>query len=157
MRLIDADELQIKIASLSKLARSDAQKSLMGRVLYIIDQMPTITMPQWVRAEERLPEGNKEVLIYLPEYDSVEMAALFTIPSMNLREWAQNEDAYMLDEVSYWMPLPEPPEERYKCRYADDNGVCSKCSANGEIIYCVEGPCPYMLEEARDDGKSKLD
>ena len=23
----------------------------------------------------------------------------------------QNEDAYMLDEVSYWMPLPEPPEE----------------------------------------------
>ena len=42
MRLIDADALQIKIASLSKLARSDAQKSLLGRVLYIIDQMPTI-------------------------------------------------------------------------------------------------------------------
>ena len=111
MKLIDADALQIKIASLSKLARSDAQKSLMGRVLYIIDQMPTITMPQWIRAEERLPERNKEVLIYLPEYDSVEMAALFEIPSLNLKEWAQNEDAYMLDEVSYWMPLPEPPEE----------------------------------------------
>ena len=31
-------------------------------------------------------------------------------PCMDLREWAQNEDAYMLDEVSYWMPLPEPPE-----------------------------------------------
>lgn len=110
-RLIDADELQIKIASLSRLARSDSQKSLMGRVLYIIDQMPTITMPQWIRAEERLPERNKEVLIYLSEYDSVETAALFEIPSLNLKEWAQNEDAYMLDEVSYWMPLPEPPEE----------------------------------------------
>lgn len=49
--------------------------------------------------------------------------------------------------------LPEPPEERYKCRYADANGVCSKCSGNGEIIYCVEGPCPYDLpEEVRDDG-----
>lgn len=72
MRMIDADALQIKIASLSKLARSDAQKSLMGRVLYIIDQMPTITMPQWIRVEER---------------------------------------------------LPEPPDERYKCRYADANGV----------------------------------
>lgn len=32
MRMIDADELQVKIASLSRLARSDAQKSLMGRV-----------------------------------------------------------------------------------------------------------------------------
>ena len=110
-RMIDADALQIKIASLSRLARSYAQKSLMGRVLYIIDQMPTIPAAQWIRAEERLPKGNKEVLIYLPEYDSVEMAALFTIPSMNLREWAQNEDAYMLNEVSHWMPLPEPPEE----------------------------------------------
>ena len=72
---------------------------------------PTIPAPQWIRVEERLPEEQKEVLIYLPEYDSVEMAALFTIPSMNLREWAQNEDAYMLNEVSYWMPLPEPPKE----------------------------------------------
>lgn len=50
-RMIDADELQIKIASLSKLARSDAQKSLMGRVLYIIDQMPTITMPRMRRED----------------------------------------------------------------------------------------------------------
>ena len=85
MRLIDADALQIKIASLSRLARSDAQKSLMGRVLYIIDQMPTVS----------LSTG---------------------------------------------------------CRYADANGVCSKLSGNGEIIYCVEGPCPYMFEEVRDDG-----
>ena len=83
MRLIDADELQIKIASLSKLARSDAQKSLMGRVLYIIDQMPTITMPQWIRAEER---------------------------------------------------LPEPPDGRYKCRYADNNG--GSCDYDSETDTC---------------------
>ena len=38
-------------------------------------------------------------------------------------------------------------DKRYKCRYADDNGVCSKLSGNGEISYCVEGPCPYMFEE----------
>ena len=54
--------------------------------------------------------------------------------------------------VTHWMPLPEPPEERYKCRYADDNGVCSKLNGNGEIIYCVEGPCPYDLpEEVKDE------
>lgn len=109
--MIDADALQIKIASLSRLARSDAQKSLMGRVLYIIDQMPTITMPQWISVEDRLPEESKEVLIYLPEYDSVETASFFTIPSLNLKEWTQDEDAFMFDEVSHWMPMPEPPEE----------------------------------------------
>ena len=48
---------------------------------------------------------------------------------------------------------PETPDERYKCRYADDDGVCSKLSGNGEIIYCVEGPCPYdMPKGVRDDG-----
>ena len=48
-RLIDADALQIKIASLSRLARSDAKKSLLGRVLYIIDQMPTVSLPTGCR------------------------------------------------------------------------------------------------------------
>lgn len=61
MRMIDADALQIKIASLSRLARSDAQKSLMGRVLYIIDQMPTIPAPQWISVEDRLPGENLEM------------------------------------------------------------------------------------------------
>lgn len=72
---------------------------------------PTIPATQWISVKDRLPEEQKEVLIYLPEYDSVEMASLFTIPSMNLREWVQNEDAYMLDEVSYWMPLPTNPKD----------------------------------------------
>lgn len=54
--------------------------------------------------------------------------------------------------VTHWMPMPEPPDKRYKCRYADGDGVCSKLSGNGEISYCVEGPCPYMFEEVRDDG-----
>lgn len=153
MRLIDADALQIKIASLSRLARSDAQKSLMGRVLYIIDQMPTITMPQWVSVKDRLPEEQKEVLIYLPEYDSVEMASLFTIPSLNLKEWTQDEDAFMLDEVSHWMSMPEPPDKRYKCRYADDNGVCDKFTESEEIVYCTGRPCLYYTPvEVRDDG-----
>ena len=83
----------------------------LGWVEMAMDKLPTLPAPQWVSVKDRLPEEQKEVLIYLPEYDSVEMASLFTIPSMNLREWAQNEYAYMLDEVSYWMPLPELTEE----------------------------------------------
>ena len=48
-RMIDADALQIEIASLSRMARSYAQKSLMWRVLYIIDQMPTASLPTGCR------------------------------------------------------------------------------------------------------------
>ena len=152
MRLIDADELIKTLESFMDLPDPGYAMGI-GRAIWLVKDAPTIPAPQWISVEDRLPEEQKEVLIYLPEYDSVEMASLFTIPSMNLREWVQNEDAYMLDEVSYWMPMPEPPEKRYKCRYADGDGVCSKCSGNGEIIYCVEGPCPYdMPEEVRDDG-----
>ena len=160
MRLIDADELQIKLASLSRLARSDAQKSLMGRVLYIIDQMPTITMPQWIRVEERLPERNGEYIVTACDegepYDEIIWNDTVVVCAEYYKgcwTWEENSTEYSLDGiVTHWMPLPEPPEERYKCRYADDNGVCSKCSGNGEIIYCVEGPCPYDLpEEVKDE------
>lgn len=162
MRLIDADKLTQTINKALETpcysAYNDGYDMALNTILDYIEGMPTASAyGQWVSVKDRLPEVQKEVLIYLPEYDSVEIAALFEIPSLNLKEWTQNEDAYMLNEVSHWMPLPEPPDERYKCRYVDDNGVCSKCSGNGEIIYCVEGPCPYMFEEVRDDGKSKLD
>lgn len=155
MRLIDADAMLSELKPITyEMEQNTVTIADMSNIMrnWVCRQPTAPAYGQWVSVKDRLPEVQKEVLIYLPEYDSVEIAALFEIPSMNLREWAQNEDAYMLDEVSYWMPLPEPPEERYKCRYADGDGVCDKCSANGEIIYCVEGPCPYMFEEARDDG-----
>jgi len=113
-RLIDADALIKNLEGIISDYTSNGiypEKFGIDDFIDAVKEMPTIPAAQWIRAEERLPEVQKEVLIYLPEYDSVEMAALFTIPSMKLREWAQNEDAYMLDEVSYWMPLPEPPEE----------------------------------------------
>lgn len=43
MRLIDADALVAKQANIAKtFARSDAQKSLMGRVMYNTESAPTI-------------------------------------------------------------------------------------------------------------------
>lgn len=38
---------------------------------------------------------------------------------------------------------PEPPDKRYKCRYADDNGVCDKFAESEEIVYCTGRPCLY--------------
>ena len=42
MRSIDADEAITRIASLARLARSDQQKALIGRCIYIIEHCPTV-------------------------------------------------------------------------------------------------------------------
>lgn len=48
----------------------------------------------------------------------------------------------------------QTPGPTVKCRYVYGDNICERYSGNGEIFYCVEGPCPYMFEEARDDGKA---
>lgn len=113
MRLIDADEMLSELKPITyEMEQNAVTIADMSNIMRNwVRRRPTVpAYGQWVSVKDRLPEEQKEVLIYLPEYDSVEMASLFTIPSINLREWVQNEDAYMLDEVSYWMPLPEPPK-----------------------------------------------
>lgn len=113
MRLIDADKMlsELKPVTYDMEQNAVTIADMSNIMRNWVCRQPTIPSPQWISVKDRLPEEQKEVLIYLPEYDSVEMASLFTIPSMNLREWVQNEDAYMLDEVSHWMPLPTNPKD----------------------------------------------
>ena len=88
MRMIDADELIRNLEGIISDYTSNGiypEKFGVDDFIDVVKAMPTLPAPQWISVEERLPEEQKEVLIYLPEYDSVEMAALFTIPSMNLR------------------------------------------------------------------------
>ena len=113
MRLIDADEMLSELKPITyEMEQNAVTISDMSNIMRNwVRRQPTVpAYGQWVSVKDRLPEEQKEVLIYLPEYGSVETAAFFEIPSLNLKEWAQNEDAYMFDEVSHWMPLPEPPE-----------------------------------------------
>ena len=42
LRTIHADEAITKIASLARLARSDQQKALLGRCIYIIERCQTV-------------------------------------------------------------------------------------------------------------------
>ena len=45
-RAIDGELLELKIENIAnKLAKSDAQKALMGRVMYCVEHMPTLTPP----------------------------------------------------------------------------------------------------------------
>lgn len=43
MRTIDADEAITKIASLARIAKSDQQKALIGRCIYIIEHCKTVS------------------------------------------------------------------------------------------------------------------
>ena len=44
VRAIDGELLELEIANIAnKLAKSDAQKALMGRVMYCVEHMPTLT------------------------------------------------------------------------------------------------------------------
>lgn len=46
----------------------------------------------------------------------------------------------------------QTPGPTVKCRYVYGDNICERYSGNGEIVYCVEGPCPYdMPEEVRNE------
>lgn len=114
VRLIDAKLLTTNIAQIAKnCARSDAQKALIGRILFMIEHMPTIEAEPdngWISVEERLPENETEVLIYCPEF----------VCTIKLAMWI--EDGFYVDKedlivkaapngyCTHWQPLPKPPK-----------------------------------------------
>ena len=60
-RAIDGELLELEIANIAnKLAKSDAQKALMGRVMYCVEHMPTLTPPNEPLTLEQLREMDGE-------------------------------------------------------------------------------------------------
>ena len=117
MRAIDCGELEKRISSLARLARSDAQKSLLGRVLYIVENMPTLTPPnEWVSVEDELPEKNTQVLMWSARWKIAEAGSYY-----NQHFWVYSEigDGYIADNITHWMPLPAPPDRRPPERQED--------------------------------------
>lgn len=163
MRLIDADELIRNLEGIISDYTSNGiypEKFGIDDFIDVVKEMPIIPAPQWISVEDRPPERNGEYIVTACDEGEPSDEKIWNDTVVVCAEyykgcwtWEENNSEYSLDGiVTHWMPMPEPPKERYKCRYADDNGVCSKCSANGEIIYCVEGPCPYDLsEEVKDE------
>lgn len=68
-------------------------------------------MSEWVSVRDRLPEIGVEVLVY--------DCGFMGVWSLNKTDqgvfWEDGHgDQYSVDEVTHWMPLPEPPEEGRK-------------------------------------------
>lgn len=115
-RAIDGELLELEIANIAnKLAKSDAQKALMGRVMYCVEHMPTLTPPnEWVSVEERLPEKKQDVLML---FKSGNMAVgWWHDVDEHVTFWcAYTDDGFYTDcddMPVYWMPLPAPPDRR---------------------------------------------
>ena len=122
MRPIDADDLERKLSSLARLAKSDAQKTLLGRALYIAGAMPTLTpQNEWVSVEERLPTDEHPVLVFVGYADTmtgfITTSSYFCFDENPHWQW----DGLVRDEqrTLFWMPLPKPPDRRPPGRQED--------------------------------------
>lgn len=83
---------------------------------YLVENLPTIPMPtEWVSVNERLPERNKNVLVYA-SWDGTWQTTIGRHSGITGGFWwVYTGHGYaMLYDVTHWMPLPEPPKEALK-------------------------------------------
>lgn len=112
-RAIDGELLELEIANIAnKLAKSDAQKALMGRVMYCVEHMPTLTPPnEWISVKDRLPESQADVLVVAFWHERWQ--TMMGWHSDMGKKWrvitphGEREPG----GVTHWMPLPDPPKE----------------------------------------------
>jgi hypothetical protein len=75
-------------------------------------------MTNWIKVEDRLPDIEKPVLIYVHSQKEIHTAQFCNWEKDICDDWHLTGGAYTYDplvfkreEVSHWMPLPEPPEK----------------------------------------------
>lgn len=95
MRLIDADKLIEKLNknSIFRTVTNAEDKN----AIEIIEEQPTVN--NWISVDDRLPEDNERVLIYV-KWDCILIAL------RRNGEWNGHWENYEDDEVLAWMPLP---------------------------------------------------
>ena len=109
-RLIDVSHLK------DKARRAQIYNRVQNYNAYVvlvsdIDNAPTIDpSPKWIPVTERLPEREKDVLVYDADNDEMHVWAFFcdadgdgwVDAAGNMRPWL---------DATHWMPLPKPPED----------------------------------------------
>ena len=91
-RAIDGELLELEIANIAnKLAKSDAQKALMGRVMYYVEHMPTLTPPNKPLTLEQLRKMDGEPVYII--IDGVEPLKMWVLIE------ADGEDIYLTNNL----------------------------------------------------------
>lgn len=70
-------------------------------------------MPEWINADERLPEDDRQVLCWYLNEDGVYSYVVGRYSRRLYPSWEtdidNNEIYYQPVKITHWMPLPEPP------------------------------------------------
>lgn len=68
-------------------------------------------MSEWISVEDRLPPNYIPVLCYIPSLSSSMWQTVHECHIGADGEWHLATAPAYREEVTHWMPLPEPPEE----------------------------------------------
>lgn len=83
-----------------------------------IEPMPPLEIRwNWISVKDRLPPENETVLVFLNNQE-IELMAYCKYFGYLKKEnepieycWGGYNGAYDIDQVTHWMPLPEPPKD----------------------------------------------
>ena len=65
-----------------------------------------VKQPRWIPVTERLPEGEKDVLVWISVGETPIVAYDVDCYNEHAKRWVCFEN-----NVTHWMPLPDPPKE----------------------------------------------
>ena len=68
---------------------------------------------EWISVEDRLPDSGEWVLMYLNKFLGVDQyrAGFYSMGTwLSAANWTEDNYTLSADNITYWMPLPDPPE-----------------------------------------------
>lgn len=81
---------------------------IIGKLLPAVEQGARAAYGQWISMGDRLPDDAQLVLIYCPDPEPGMWPAQWAVGSQTFES---SENGWVAgNEVTYWMPLPQPPE-----------------------------------------------
>ena len=73
---------------------------------------------EWIECKNKLPEDEKSVIMFVHndnyEYTNITIGYLTDSTYLDEEEeqqWCSFEDYFDMEDVSHWMPLPQPPKD----------------------------------------------
>lgn len=64
-------------------------------------------MNDWISVNDKMPDDETVVLVFAPEDKSEPVWLGYFVSELNV--WSDPTGAYIDEEITHWMPLPEPP------------------------------------------------
>lgn len=97
----------------------------------------------WISVEDDLPKENQDVIYYfrhtgihMGRFNRVEYPAEFVGEKGVFGNAFFGRDGFLVDDVTHWMPLPEPPNEGHDCPTNTQKCDHEWCKALDGTVYC---------------------